>query len=189
MKLDESHYFFTLRVPATENENGAASGNGFVLLNYGLTVAAKGQEGVLRELDRVLERYSCFSVEKMEGVGGWEVLDGSLSRETSPDELKSGKKKELVEESSAAYWTTIAPNVEDYSGSFARWIAAGSGQLIRGILWCGDVTVDRLKWGNDYLKKSMKPGSQSEISPEAMKRVKRLGIQMFSLSLLFFVFL
>ncbi|XP_028765651.1 protein EARLY-RESPONSIVE TO DEHYDRATION 7, chloroplastic [Neltuma alba] len=174
VKLDESHYFFTLRVPAAEHEHDAASGNEFDLLNYGLTIAAKGQEGVLKELDRVLERYSCFSVERVEGVRGWEGLDGSVSKETSPEELKSQKKKELVEESSAAYWTTIAPNVEDYSGSFARWIAAGSGQVIRGILWCGDITVDRLKWGNEFLKKRMKSGSQVEMSPEAMKRMKRV---------------
>ncbi|XP_054776447.1 protein EARLY-RESPONSIVE TO DEHYDRATION 7, chloroplastic-like isoform X2 [Prosopis cineraria] len=174
VKLDESHYFFTLRVPASENDCDAASGFQFDLLNYGLTIAAKGQEGLLRELDRVLERYSCFSVERVEGMRGWEGLDGSVSKETSPEELKSEKKKELVEESSAAYWTTIAPNVEDYSGSFARWIAAGSGQFVRGVLWCGDVTVDRLKWGNEFLKKRMNPGSQVEISPEAMKRMKRV---------------
>ena len=73
----------------------------------------------------------------------------------------------------AAYSTTLAPNVEDYSGSVARMIAAGSGQVIKGILWCGDVTVDRLRWGNEFLKMRMKPGSRSEISPEAMKRMKR----------------
>ncbi|KAI4297755.1 hypothetical protein L6164_037625 [Bauhinia variegata] len=179
VKLDESHYFFSLRVPANgslenEQETASASGNEFDLLNYGLTIAAKGQEGVLKELDSVLEKYSCFSVEKVKGVSGWEVLDGSLSRETSPEELKSGEKKELVEETSAAYWTTLAPNVEDYGGSFARWIATGSGQLVRGILWCGDVTVDRLSWGNEFFKKRMKPGSRSEISPEAMKRMKRV---------------
>ncbi|KAK4258491.1 hypothetical protein QN277_004934 [Acacia crassicarpa] len=174
VKLDESHYFFTLRVPAGENEHDTGSGNGFDLLNYGLTIAAKGQEGLLKEFDRVLESYSCFSVQKVEGVPGWEALDGSVSRETSPEEMKSEKKKELVEGSSAAYWTTIAPNVEDYSGSFARWIAAGSGQVVRGILWCGDVTVDRLKWGNEFLKKRMKPGSQVEMSPEAMKRMRRV---------------
>ncbi|KAF7841196.1 protein EARLY-RESPONSIVE TO DEHYDRATION 7, chloroplastic-like [Senna tora] len=146
------------------------------MLNYGLTVAAKGQEGVLEGLDGVLEKYSCFSVQRVEGTRGWEVMDGRVSKETSPEELKaSGKKKELVEESSGAYWTTIAPNVEDYSGSFARWIAAGSGQVVRGILWCGDVTVDRLKWGNEFLKKRMKPGSdEAQIGPEAMRRMKRV---------------
>lgn len=52
-------------------------------------------------------------------------------------------------------------------------VAAESGQLVKGILWCGDVTVERLKHGNDVLKKRMVPGESSEISPETLKRIKR----------------
>ncbi|KAK2381524.1 Senescence/dehydration-associated protein [Trifolium repens] len=160
LKLDDSHYFFTLQIPhndKTQNEDQ--------VLNYGMTVETKGSQklSILKKLDEVLENYSFFKVEKVKGVKGWEVLE----------------KKEIVEETSAAaYWTTLAPNVEDYSGRFARWIAAGSGQMIRGILFCGDVTVDRLKWGNDFMKKRLQPGSsQSQISPhamESMKTVKKL---------------
>lgn len=157
MKLDEDHYFFTLKVPQSNSKEDIES----EVLNYGMTVATKGQEKglVLKELDKVLEKYSFLSVEKVKGVKGWEVLE----------------KKEVLEESSAAaYWTTLAPNVEDYNGRFARWIAAGSGQMIRGILFCGDVTVERLKWGNDFMKKRLQPGSsQSQISPHAMASMKR----------------
>lgn len=193
VKLDESHYFFSLRVPANgslENEDDEISVSNDKdqecdLLNYGLTFASKGQKGLLKELDRILEKYSCFSVQKVKGLGNWEVLDGSVARKTSPEELETKETKELIRKSSAAYWTTLAPNVEDYSGSVARMIAAGSGQLIRGILWCGDVTVDRLKWGNDFLKKRMGPGSNSEISPESLKRIKRY---ISTLSFKFFIF-
>ncbi|MED6161954.1 hypothetical protein PIB30_065846 [Stylosanthes scabra] len=176
VKLDESHYFFTLRVPNNNQKQAEEDDDDYDVLSYGLTVASKGQEGVLMELDEALERYSILSVEKVENVQGWEVV---VPRETSPEEMKvSGEKRDLVEESSKAYWTTLAPNVEDYSSRFARWIAAGSGQVVRGILWCGDVTVDRLKSGNDFFKRRMKPASsQSQISPaamESMKRVKRL---------------
>ncbi|KAI9174853.1 hypothetical protein LWI28_023672 [Acer negundo] len=45
------------------------------------------------------------------------------------------EEKELVERSSEAYWTTLAPNVEDYNSSTARLIATGSWKLIRG--FCG----------------------------------------------------
>uniref|UniRef100_A0A5B7BK17 Putative senescence-related protein n=1 Tax=Davidia involucrata TaxID=16924 RepID=A0A5B7BK17_DAVIN len=177
VKLDESHYFFTLHVPA---ENGSSddddsSGDGASvesenLLNYGLTIASKGQEGLLKELDGILEKYSAFSVQKVS-----EALDGSVvAKETSPEEMETEANKELMEGSSAAYWTTLAPNVEDYSGCVARMIASGSGQLIRGILWCGDVAVDRLKWGNVFLNKRMGPGLNSEISPQAMRRMKRV---------------
>ncbi|WJX89158.1 hypothetical protein P8452_71175 [Trifolium repens] len=117
LKLDDSHYFFTLQIPyndKTDNEDQ--------VLNYGMTVETKGSQklSILKKLDEVLENYSFFKVEKVKGVKGWEVLE----------------KKEVVEETSAAaYWTTLAPNVEDYSGRFTRWIAAGSGQMIRGILF------------------------------------------------------
>ncbi|KAK6916711.1 Senescence/spartin-associated, C-terminal [Dillenia turbinata] len=110
-----------------------------------------------------------FSVQKVS-----RGLNGSVAKETSPEDLEvSEKKRELMENSSAAYWTTLAPHVEDYSGSVARMIAAGSGQLIRGILWCGDVTVDRLKWRNEYLMKRMGPGTSSEVSPGVMRRIRR----------------
>lgn len=165
VKLDASHYFFTLRVPAEEGK-GAEE-----FLNYGLTIAAKGQEAVLKELDRVLEIYSCFSVQKVKEIGNLGVLD---ARNVAPEEMEKKEKRAEMEESSKAYWTTLAPNVEDYSGSVARLIAAGSGQLIRGILWCGDVTVDRLKWGNDFLSKRLKSGSNAEVSPAVKRRIQRV---------------
>ncbi|PSS00465.1 Protein EARLY-RESPONSIVE TO DEHYDRATION 7 like [Actinidia chinensis var. chinensis] len=179
VKLDESHYFFSLRAPKDvgtdssddeeEKRVSQSSIDSDDLLNYGLTIASKGQDGLLKELDKVLETYSSFSVQKVA-----QVLDGTVAREVSPDDLKSEKKRKVMEKQSAAYWTTLAPNVEDYSGMAAKLIAAGSGQLIKGILWCGDVTVERLKWGNEVLKKRVKPGSNSEISPETLKRIKRV---------------
>lgn len=176
VKLDDCHYFFSLRVPA---ENGELNSDG--ILNYGLTIAAKGQEGLVKKLDSVLEKFSAFSVEKA-AVGVEQQWWGSVAKGVSPEEM-SGKKEE-VEKSAAAYWTTLAPNVEDYSGSVARMIAAGSGQVVRGILWCGDVTVDRLKWGNDFLKKRMGKTSSTEISPETMKRMKRYYYLLLSSCLL-----
>ncbi|XAR73762.1 hypothetical protein NMG60_11007840 [Bertholletia excelsa] len=173
VKLDESHYFFSIRAPIEEGSNAAIDSNN--LLNYGLTIASKGQEGLLKELDKVLENYSSFSVQKVsEDAKGSELLDGNVEKKISPLDLKSEKKKEIMEERCAAYWTTLAPNVEDYSGTAAKMIAAGSGQLIKGILWCGDVTVDRLKWGNEVLKERIKPGLNSEISPETMERIRRV---------------
>ncbi|XP_050233848.1 protein EARLY-RESPONSIVE TO DEHYDRATION 7, chloroplastic-like [Mercurialis annua] len=169
VKLDDSHYFFTLRLPRNEEEGGEVE-----LLNYGVTFASKGQGGLLREFDEILECYSCFSVQEVKGKGNWELIDGSAAKGVSPEELRNeGEKKEL-EGSSAAYWTVLAPNVEDYSSSVARMIAAGSGQLIKGILWGGDVTVDRLKWGNEFMKKRMGRESDAAISPATMRRVKRV---------------
>ncbi|KAI8032087.1 hypothetical protein LOK49_LG01G02830 [Camellia lanceoleosa] len=190
VKLDESHYFFSLRAPkvddsdsdsdsdSSDDESSGKKGSVIDpdnLLNYGLTIASKGQEGLLKEFDEVLKHYSSFSVQKVSEKGKKsEVLDVTVVKEIAPEDLESEKKKELMEEQCAAYWTTLAPNVEDYSGTAAKLIATGSGQLIKGILWCGDVTVDRLKWGNEVLRKRIKPSSSSEISPELLKRIKRV---------------
>ncbi|PIA57391.1 hypothetical protein AQUCO_00600255v1 [Aquilegia coerulea] len=182
VKLDDSHYFFSLRFPSEETGssddeehgrvgNGKGKGNDFELLNYGLTIASKGQESLLNEFDKILQHYSTFSVQKVMEKKS-EALDVS---EVSPAEMKSEKKKEIMEERSTAYWTTLAPNVEEYSGGVAKAIAAGSGQLIKGILWCGDVTVERLKWGDEILRKRMDPCKKdAEVSPETLKRIKRV---------------
>ncbi|KAI7731357.1 hypothetical protein M8C21_021654 [Ambrosia artemisiifolia] len=151
VKLDGSHYFFTLRV-ISDTDSDSETDN---MLNYGLTVV--NGDG-LGEFDRVLDEYSAFSVKEVKR-NVVVVDDGGSS---------------TVEAKANAYWTTLAPNVEDYSGSVARAIAAGSGQLIKGIMWCGDVTVDRLKWGNEVLKKKRKPGVKAEVSPQALKRMKRV---------------
>ncbi|CAA6673506.1 unnamed protein product [Spirodela intermedia] len=163
VRLDHSRYFFSLRVPEGSSDVGGDdarhSGDGSDnLLNYGLTFASKGQEALLEALDGILAYYTNFSLQKVETKA--EVLDESVPKETSPAEVAtSGPKREKIEKLSAAYWTTLAPNVEDYSGSLPRAIARGSGYLIRGILWCGDVTVDRLNRGNDVLKNRMSPNS------------------------------
>lgn len=143
-----------------------------------MTIASKGQEGLLKELDAILEKCSSFSVQKVseKGKKKGEVLDGSVAKEVSPKDLESAKKKEMMEGRCAAYWTTLAPNVEEYSGSAARMIAAGSGHVIKGILWCGDVTMDRLQWGNKVMKKRMASGSPAEISPQTLKRIKRCTV-------------
>ncbi|XP_052196320.1 protein EARLY-RESPONSIVE TO DEHYDRATION 7, chloroplastic isoform X2 [Diospyros lotus] len=174
VKLDDWHYFFSLSAPrerdsssdSSDDEDAANGSNS--LLNYGLTIVSKGQEGLLAKFDKILERHSRFSVRKVS-----EALDGTAAKEVSTADLEEENKKELVEQRCAAYWTTLAPNVEEYSGTAAKLIAAGSGQLIKGILWCGDVTVERLKWGNEVLKNRMEPGSK-EISPETLKKIQRV---------------
>ncbi|XP_020115116.1 protein EARLY-RESPONSIVE TO DEHYDRATION 7, chloroplastic-like [Ananas comosus] len=171
VRLDGAHYFFALRVPE--------GGDGEDVLSYGLTFASKGQEALLAELDRVLGAYTNFSVQKVAGAGGEaaEVLDGGAAAgELAPAEVaEEGPKREMMEKRSAAYWTTLAPNVEEYSGYAAKAIAVGSGQVVKGILWCGDVTVDRIRRGNELLKKRMGPNDKAaEVSPETLKRIKRV---------------
>ncbi|KAL2511084.1 Senescence/dehydration-associated protein-related [Abeliophyllum distichum] len=85
---------FSLLVSSESNEIGDN------ILNYELTIAAKGEERVLRELDEVLEKYSAFRVEKAaKGVEKWWLV---VVKDVSPKEMEE-KKKDEVEKSTAAY--------------------------------------------------------------------------------------
>ncbi|XP_022885752.1 protein EARLY-RESPONSIVE TO DEHYDRATION 7, chloroplastic-like [Olea europaea var. sylvestris] len=196
VKLDQSHYFFSFQPPKETEDSDSNDDDGKEkkkkkkkknkknkkekvnmeneVLSYGLTIVSKGQEGALKELDRVLETYCNFSFRRVEEK---EMIAeaGAAARGITAGELNTDKKKmEAVEGQCAAYWTTLAPNVEEYSGTAARLIAAGSGHLVKGILWCGDVTVDRLKSGNEMLKERVTPGENSKIDPKTLKRIKRV---------------
>ncbi|ESW28168.1 hypothetical protein PHAVU_003G264500 [Phaseolus vulgaris] len=195
VKVDDSHYFFSLHMPdesKSDSSSDEEEKRGIFnlrrnrkkknkdsvpsVLSYGLTIASKGQENLVKELDKVFQECSAFSVQKVSenAKKEGEALDASVATEISPADLQTEEKKEMLEEKCAMYWTTLAPNVEDYSGTAAKLIAAGSGQLVKGILWCGDVTVERLRWGNEIMKTRMAKGSQEEISPETMKRIQRV---------------
>ncbi|XP_049360524.1 protein EARLY-RESPONSIVE TO DEHYDRATION 7, chloroplastic-like [Solanum verrucosum] len=175
VKLDDSHYFFSFQAPKDDelDKESSVSDSANDSLNYGLTIASKGQDKLLKELDGILESYSNFAVQKVEEKAA-AALGGPVAKELSPADLKSEKKKEVLEERCVAYWTTLAPNVEEYNATAAKLVASGSGHLIKGILWCGDVTTDRLKWGNEVLKNRFKTGSKTEVSPETLKRIKRV---------------
>uniref|UniRef100_A0ACD5XN31 Uncharacterized protein n=1 Tax=Avena sativa TaxID=4498 RepID=A0ACD5XN31_AVESA len=176
VKLDAGHYFFSLHVPHTDHPDDDAEADGETALSYGLTVAGKGQEKVLEELDSVLKEYTAFSVKEVDaGAGGKsaEVMDARAVSEITPEEA-AGDKKEIMEEQSAAFWTTIAPNVDDYSSSVARLIAKGSGQLVRGIIWCGDITASGIKCGEAVLTKGAGAnGKPTQVKPSSLRRMKR----------------
>ncbi|CAM0872223.1 unnamed protein product [Alopecurus aequalis] len=181
VKLDGGHYFFSLHVPHTNHPDDkddaeAPDADGAAALSYGLTVAGKGQEKVLEELDTVLKEYTTFSVKEVDaGANGKsaELMDTRAVTEITPEEA-AGDKKDEIEEQSAAFWTTIAPNVDDYSSSVARLIAKGSGQLVRGIIWCGDITAGGIKCGEAVLKKGAGAnGNPTHVKPSSLKRMKR----------------
>ncbi|XP_057525899.1 protein EARLY-RESPONSIVE TO DEHYDRATION 7, chloroplastic-like [Amaranthus tricolor] len=164
LKLDNSHYFF----PLSSNDD---------VLNYGLTIPSKGQDQLLKKFDSVLEKYSEFKEERVEVEIEGEAREWwVVAREMGPEEMKRDEgKREKMEESAAAYWTTLAPNVEEYSGSIARMIAEGSGMVVRGILWCGDVTVERLKWGNEFLRSKLgNRESDAQVSLQCLRRIQRV---------------
>ncbi|KAL2927744.1 Protein EARLY-RESPONSIVE TO DEHYDRATION 7 chloroplastic [Bienertia sinuspersici] len=167
VKVDDSHYFFSLSDSNTKDGEEA--------LNYGLSFASKGQEGLLKELDSIFDSFGNFSVQKVSEKSRGELAGVGVAGEISPQELKSDEgKRAAMERNCGAYWTTLAPNVEEYSGTAAKLIASGSGQLIKGILWCGDITSDRLKWGHDVMKKRLNPVEKREVDKNTLKRIKRV---------------
>ncbi|KAK9713225.1 hypothetical protein RND81_06G012900 [Saponaria officinalis] len=166
VKVDESHYFFSISDPNSKDVDD--------VLNYGLSFASKGQEGVLRELDRVFEGLGNFTVQCVSEKSRGEVVGVEMAREMTPEDMVvDAAKREAMERSCGAYWTTLAPNVEEYSTTTAKLIASGSAQLIKGILWCGDVTVDRLKWGHEVLRKRLDPVEKREVDKKTLKRIQR----------------
>lgn len=144
VKLDPCHYSFSLTVPPSADDPNPGP------LHYGLTLSHPDPR-----LDGILATYTSFSVQSV--VGG---------------EALASKVRDEVE--AAAYWTAVAPNVEEYGGKVANAIATGAGHLAKGILWCSELTVDRLRWGNEVLKRRMQPGdADAEVSPEMLRRIKR----------------
>ncbi|KAM3299341.1 hypothetical protein ACQJBY_040707 [Aegilops geniculata] len=80
----------------------------------------------------------------------------------------------LGEVEAAAYWTAVAPNVEEYGSAVARANASGAENVAKGIMWCGVMTVDRLRWRNKVLRKRIQNGdNEAEVCPEMLRCIKR----------------
>lgn len=81
---------------------------------------------------------------------------------------------QTTEANQAEFWTTMAPNVDDYNSSVAKTMAKGTGQIIRKIFWVRDSTVARLESGSLYMKGRVKPNAKpAQISPRALRNVQR----------------
>lgn len=123
VKLDRLHYLFTL--PDTDG----------TFLNYGVSFAATADAAALAALDGVLRANACFSAPSSAGAGG--ILRSWTSRPqqqppTSPD----------------AYWNGFAPRMEGYNGVLAKAIAAGTGQIVKGIFMCSDAYASQVLWSS-----------------------------------------
>ncbi|KAG0568996.1 hypothetical protein KC19_6G057900 [Ceratodon purpureus] len=168
VKLDSTHYAFTIRVPrpVDEMDKETAGGKGNEMLKYGVTFSVSGQESQLRELDSVLEQYSMFSIPQLVQGDRQQIV---------PEELVSSEGKQVTEGNQAEFWKTMAPNVDDYNSKLAKGMAKGTGSLIKGIFKVRDTTVARLENGSVYVKGKVKPNSKaSNISPQTLRNLKRV---------------
>lgn len=169
LKLDARHYLFSIRPPPDEE---AADKDGTEILNYGVTFA--DEEG-LDLLDSFLQQHACLSL-PAESTGG--------AASKSSRSAKGGSK----ENPEAAYWTALAPRVEDYNSVVAKAIAAGSGQIIKGLFLCTNAYSSQVQNGGesvrsratkaesktaataDYQKKT---SAQVKISPRTKRNIRR----------------
>ncbi|KAG0561916.1 hypothetical protein KC19_9G103100 [Ceratodon purpureus] len=189
VKLDSSHYFFTIRVPRrVDDMDRDTAGASQECMSYGVTFSAAGQERMLRELDDILEQYSGFSSpqlvhgdrerDEFDGAFGYGHGNGHNQPPRGrpvPEEVVSSKGKRVSESDDEAFWRTMAPNVDDYNSELAKTMAKGTGNLIKGIFWLRDSTLAQLENGSGYVRGRVKPSSKpSNISPQTLTNLKRV---------------
>jgi spartin len=169
-------------------------------LTYGVTFPLQGSDTALPVLDSLLEHYSHFSSptvvhedkEKDEWMEknpeeGLHIASRSMNIPTDgkpndyngmvipPQQVtRRGKKMDITERNQADFWTTMAPNVDDYGSSAARAIATGSGQVVKGIFWVRDSTVTKLDNGSIYMQSKLKENNKPHnVSPGVLRNLHR----------------
>lgn len=184
VKLDSSHYFFTIRVPrrVDEMDSDTARGSSQEVVTYGVTFAVEGQEEHLRELDSVLKNYNQFSSPKLVPVRdefdgpdyGYDHLYNGLR--ISRNETTPSDSLQITAGKPAEYWKSMAPNVDDYNSELAKTLASGTGSLIKGIFWLRNATVSNLENGTKYVQDRVDPNPRapSSITPSTINNLTRV---------------
>ncbi|KAF8696267.1 hypothetical protein HU200_037170 [Digitaria exilis] len=168
VKLDRLHYLFTL-----PDRDGT-------FLNYGVSfdAGAAADAAALASLDAFLRSNACFS-------------EPSSPAGPSKSFFWSRPPPQQQPAASDAYWNDFAPRVQGYNVVLAAAIAAGTGQLVRGIFMCSEayasqvpvqsVMASSVQRGADLFKfggtvrnsqpASTKPGAVNQ----SLKRVRKLS--------------
>ncbi|XP_066306886.1 senescence/dehydration-associated protein At4g35985, chloroplastic-like [Miscanthus floridulus] len=122
VKLDSLHYLFTL-----PDKDGT-------FLNYGVSFNADAS--ALASLDGLLRSSACFS------APSYAVVPSKSSRPPPQSQQVA----------SDGYWNEFAPRMEDYNGVLAKAIAAGTGQLVKGIFMCSEAYASQVQRGADLFR-------------------------------------
>ncbi|KAF0921025.1 hypothetical protein E2562_038228 [Oryza meyeriana var. granulata] len=125
VRLDRTHYLFTL----PDRDGGA-------FLNYGVSFAAPN-DALLASLDAFLKGNACFSTPS----AGAPAPSRSTSTTTRPPPTTTD-----------GYWKEFAPRMEGYNNVLAKAIAAGTGQLVRGIFMCSKAYASQVQRGADLVR-------------------------------------
>jgi spartin len=186
LKLDSRHYLFSIRPPPDEEatdkdetdkdedkerENDKDSSE---ILNYGVTFA---DEEDLDSLDSFLEQHACLSL-PTESISTTDASRCSCIPEWKRLNPRFGK-------SETAYWTELAPRVEDYNSVVGKAIAAGSGQIIKGLFICSNAYTAQVKKGGEFVQSRVrkttvaadhekKKSNHTKISPGTKRNIRRV---------------
>ncbi|TVU35253.1 hypothetical protein EJB05_17131, partial [Eragrostis curvula] len=146
VRLDRLHYLFTL-----PDKDGT-------FLNYGVSFAATADAAALASLDGFLRSNACFSAPSA-GAGAFLPFRSSRPPPvSSPD----------------GYWNGFAPRMDGYNGVLANAIAAGTGQLVKGIFMCSEAYASQVQKGAELFRPQAAGGAagadRSNQAPSSAKR-------------------
>ncbi|XP_006644642.1 senescence/dehydration-associated protein At4g35985, chloroplastic-like isoform X2 [Oryza brachyantha] len=128
VRLDRLHYLFTL----PDRDGGA-------FLNYGVSFAAPN-DALLASLDAFLRANACFSTPSAGAPAPSRSYTATATATNTPPATTDG------------YWNDYAPRMEGYNNVLAKAIAAGTGQLVRGIFMCSDAYASQVQRGADLVR-------------------------------------
>jgi spartin len=186
VKLDPIHYVFSLPVADATTPEAVTQVRSGENMHYGVTFSAAGHEEKLKLLDDLLGFYSFFSLPTLvhgdkQKEAAEKRTDASKEVDTTgaavvPASVVAGDGKQITEANQRMFWTEMAPNVNDYGNSVAKAIASGTGQIIRGIFWIRDSTVQKLESGSLSLTQNSHPtDNPSNISPATLRNLHRVN--------------
>ncbi|PUZ54989.1 hypothetical protein GQ55_5G176200 [Panicum hallii var. hallii] len=141
VRLDRLHYLFTL-----PDRDGT-------FLNYGVSfddAAASTDAAALASLDAFLRSNACFSAPSSSGA----VVPWSRSSRPPPQQQQQTAAPD-------AYWNDFAPRIEGYNNVLAKAIAAGTGQLVRGIFMCSEAYASQVQRGADLFRPQAAGGASN----------------------------
>jgi hypothetical protein len=132
VRLDRLHYLFTL-----PDRDGT-------FLNYGVSfdAAANADAAALASLDGFLRSNACFSAPSSSASALVPWSKSSRARPTHQQQQQ--QQQQAAAASSDAYWNGFAPRMEGYNGVLAKAIAAGTGQLVKGIFMCSEAYASQV---------------------------------------------
>ncbi|RLN23941.1 uncharacterized protein C2845_PM07G21320 [Panicum miliaceum] len=144
VRLDRLHYLFTL-----PDRDGA-------FLNYGVSfdAAANADGAALASLDAFLRSNACFSTPSSAPSSG-AVAPWSKSSRPPPQQ------QQQQTAAPDAYWNDFAPRIEGYNNVIAKAIAAGTGQLVRGIFMCSEAYASQVQRGADLFRPQAAGGASN----------------------------